>query len=88
MHSVFKAQRGFTIIELMMTVTVLALLLGIAVPSFMETVRNNRIISQNNELISSLNLARSEALKRGGSVSVCASADQATCSGSTESVPN
>ena len=83
MHSVFKAQRGFTIIELMMTVTVLALLLGIAVPSFMETVRNNRIISQNNELISSLNLARSEALKRSGSVSVCASADQATCSGRT-----
>ena len=84
MHSVFKAQRGFTIIELMMTVTVLALLLGIAVPSFMETVRNNRTISQNNEFISGLNLARSEALKISGSVSMCASADELTCSGSTD----
>jgi type IV fimbrial biogenesis protein FimT len=84
MHPVLKSQRGFTIIELMITITVLGVLLGIAVPSFMETVRNNRLISQNNEFIGSLNLARSEALKRSGSVSVCASADEATCSGSTD----
>jgi type IV fimbrial biogenesis protein FimT len=83
MRSILTVQRGFSIIELMITITVLGLLLGIAVPSFTETVRNNRIISQNNELVASLNLARSEALKRSGSVSVCASADQATCSNST-----
>lgn len=81
MHAFPKAQRGFTLIELMLTITVLAVLLGLAVPSFVETVRNNRLIAQNNEFIGALNLARSEALKRSGSVSLCASADQATCSG-------
>jgi type IV fimbrial biogenesis protein FimT len=81
MHAFPKAQRGFTIIELMITIMVLALLLGLAVPSFLETIRNNRLIAQNNEFIGALNMARSEALKRGGSVSMCASADQATCSG-------
>ena len=53
-------------------------------PSFLETVRNNRLIAQNNEFVGALNFARSEALKRGDSVSMCASADQATCSGATD----
>jgi len=83
MYSNSNAQRGFSLMELMFTITVLGILLGVAVPNFLEIVRNNRLVSQNNEFIGSLNLARSEALKRSGSVSVCASADQATCSGST-----
>jgi type IV fimbrial biogenesis protein FimT len=84
MYSNSNAQRGFTLMELMVSITVLGILLAVAVPSFLEIVRNNRLVSQNNEFIGSLNLARSEALKRSGSVSVCASADQATCSGSTD----
>jgi type IV fimbrial biogenesis protein FimT len=84
MKSISMAQRGYTLIELMLTITVLSILLGLAVPSFLDTVRNNRLISQNNEFISSLNFARSEALKRSGSVSVCASTDEASCSGSTD----
>ena len=83
MQSSSTVQRGFTIIELMITITVLGILLGVAVPSFLDTVRNNRLITQNNEFIGTLNYARSEALKRSGSVSVCASTDQATCSGAT-----
>jgi type IV fimbrial biogenesis protein FimT len=70
--------------ELMFTITVLGILVGLAVPSFKETVRNNRLIAQNNELVSGLNLARSEALKRSGSVSICASTDAATCSGDAD----
>ncbi len=65
----------------MFTITVLGILLGLAVPSFMETMRNNRLIAQNNEFIAALNLARSEALKSSGPVSVCASADEATLLG-------
>jgi type IV fimbrial biogenesis protein FimT len=70
-------------IELMLTITVMSILLAVAIPSFLDTVRRNRLVAQNNEFVSSLNLARSEALKRSGSVSVCASVDQATCSGDT-----
>jgi type IV fimbrial biogenesis protein FimT len=84
MHPFLKAQRGFTVIELMLTITILALLLGLAVPSFLSTVRNNRLIAQNNEFVGALNYARSEALKRSDFVSVCASADQLTCSGSLD----
>ena len=84
MHPFLKVQRGFTLIELMLTIGVLGVLLGLAVPSFLETMRNNRLIAQNNEFVGALNFARSEALKRSDFVSVCASADQTTCSGSTD----
>jgi type IV fimbrial biogenesis protein FimT len=74
--------RGFTIIELMMTVLVASLLLGLAVPSFMQTIRGNRLIGQANELVGALNFTRSEALKRAESVTICSSNDNTTCLGS------
>lgn len=70
---------GFTLIELMVTIALAAIILTQAVPSFNALVQNNRLISQKNEFISTLNLARSEALKRGTRVTVCASTDQTTC---------
>ncbi|KPJ92750.1 MAG: hypothetical protein AMJ53_08750 [Gammaproteobacteria bacterium SG8_11] len=70
---------GFTLIELMVTIALAAIILTQAVPSFNALVQNNRLISQKNEFISTLNLARSEALKRGTRVTVCASTDQNTC---------
>jgi type IV fimbrial biogenesis protein FimT len=70
---------GFTLIELMVTIAVAAIILTQAVPGFTALVQNNRLISQKNEFISALNLARSESLKRGVRVTVCASSDHATC---------
>jgi len=84
MHSFSKAQRGFTLIEIMFAITIFAILMAVAVPSFLETVRNNRLVTQNNEFISALNIARSEALKRSSPVSICSSADQTACSGSLD----
>lgn len=55
----------------MTTVTVAAVLLGLAVPSFSRIVRSNQIAAQSNELMASLALARSEAMKRAMRVSVC-----------------
>lgn len=72
---------GFTLIELMVTLSVLALLLGIGVPSFQATIQGNRITTTANDLVAALQFARSEAVRRGVNVTLCASNDQTTCSG-------
>jgi type IV fimbrial biogenesis protein FimT len=74
---------GFSIIELMIALTCLAILLGVGIPSFRATVENNRLVAANNDFISALNYARSEALKRSNPVSLCSSTDGTTCSGTT-----
>lgn len=74
-----RFSRGFTLIELVVTIAVAAILLGVAVPSFQEIIKNNRMAANVNEFISALNLARSEAIKRGVSVTVCWSGDGAAC---------
>jgi len=69
-HISVKAQQGFTLIELLTTVIIAGILLAIAVPSYQEFIRKNHTITQTNNLVSSLNLARSEAIKRGIQVTV------------------
>jgi type IV fimbrial biogenesis protein FimT len=63
---------GFTLIELMVTISVLSILLAIAVPNFTTFIRNNRLAAQTNAVLGALNYARAEASTRGQSVSVCA----------------
>lgn len=74
---------GFTLIELMITIAIAGILLAVAAPSFRDLLFNNRIATQTNDLISDLALARSEAAKRGGRVTVCTSSDGATCTNSS-----
>ena len=70
---------GFTLIELIATVSIATILASIAVPSFSKMIERNRITTGTNELISSLILARSEALKRSINVSLCASNNDTNC---------
>ncbi len=65
-----KKQTGFTLIELMVTLVVAAILLMVGVPSFVDMIRNSRVVSQANQLVTSLSVARSEALKLGRQVTV------------------
>lgn len=74
-------QQGFTIIELMITVALIAIIAGLGIPSFQEVIAKNRVISSINEFHQGLRMARSEAVKRNDTVVFCASANQATCSG-------
>lgn len=67
---------GLTLIELLITVSVFVVVLTIAIPSFLAFIQNNRTISVTNQLVHALHLARSEAIKRGVSVSVCAASNQ------------
>jgi type IV fimbrial biogenesis protein FimT len=61
-----KTSSGFTLIELLVTLAVAAVALTIGVPGFQDWIRNNQITAQTNTLVTALNLARSEAIKRGG----------------------
>lgn len=75
-----QKQIGFTLIELVTVVIIAALLVVLALPSFRSTVVRNRVTEQVSELVTGLNLARSEAVKRGHRVTVCPSdAAQADC---------
>ena len=74
-------QAGFTLVELMITVAVLAIILAIAAPNFTGLLNGNRLTAQANQIIADLQRARSEALRRNGSVTVCRSINGTTCAG-------
>lgn len=65
-------QKGFTIIELMIVISVMGILATLAGPSFNQMIGNNRITTQTNQMILALQIARTEAVKRGRPVNVVA----------------
>ncbi len=71
--TVRRLQRGVTIIELLMALTIGALLMGVGIPAYESLVRNNRLATDTNELVASIHYARSEAIKRGVPVRICIS---------------
>ncbi len=70
---------GFTLIELMIVLVVVAIFVTVGVPNFQNLVRDNRLATQANSLVSSLQLARSEALKLRTPVSVCRTINGFAC---------
>ncbi len=67
------APAGFTLVEMIITIVIGAILAAIAVPSMGVFVKNNARTTRINSLITALNLARSEAVKNNGTVTLCAS---------------
>ncbi len=78
-----KIASGYTLIELMITVSIVAILVAVAVPNMQQFVKNERLTGQINTLISHLMLARSEAVKRNQSVVLCTSSNNTSCTANT-----
>ncbi len=74
-------QNGFSLMEMLMTMSLIGILTMVAIPSVNGILKNERLTTQINSLLAHLQFARSEALLRHKQVVVCASKDAATCSG-------
>lgn len=70
---------GVSLLELLVVITIASVLFGVGVPSYRSVTNGNRIAAEVNGLLGDLQFARAEAIKEGQTVSVCASADGATC---------
>ena len=67
----YRKEEGFSLIELMVIVSVLALTLGLAIPAFSDMLSNSRMSTTVNDLVTSLHAARSEAITRHAAVILC-----------------
>ena len=76
-----RCRNGFTLIELMIAVAVLAILIMVAAPAFRDAMMNVRMSANVNDLMADLALARSEAVKRGVPVRLCRSTAGVNCDG-------
>jgi type IV fimbrial biogenesis protein FimT len=83
-----KRENGFTLLELMVTVGIAAILLSVGVPSFRGVIMDNRLVRDSNQFVASINMARSAAVKYQRNATICASSNYSaavpTCSASND----
>ena len=77
-------ESGLTLVELLVTIVVLSVLLALGVPEIQSFIKSNRLTGQANDLVVSIQLARSEAVKRGTRGVICARANENECSDSDD----
>lgn len=70
---------GFTTVELLIVIGIVALLASIAVPSFRNSIESTRVVADAGDFVNDIKVARSAAITAGRSVVVCASADGSNC---------
>lgn len=79
-----KVSAGFSLVELMAVLTIVAILLGLGVPSYRYVTNSNRLSTEVNALLGDLQYARSEAIREGSTVTVCPpKTDLSACDGTS-----
>ena len=76
-----KSVQGFTLVELMVTVVIVAILGGVIAPSFSTFIKDNRLSNQINTLIGAIHYSRGEAASRRTIITMCASSNGSNCNG-------
>jgi len=76
-------QNGFTLIELMVTLSVAIIVLSVGVPNYRGFVQDSLLVTQSNSFHSAIALTKSEAIKRSNRVTLCPSSDGTNCTGGT-----
>ncbi len=86
-----QRQTGFTLVELVITLAIVAILISIAAPSFRDALRNARLTSVTNDIVVGVQMARAESIKRNRQVTICPISDPATsppvCATGTSGTP-
>ena len=77
-------ENGFTLVELLVSVAIAAILISIAAPSYVALTNTNRLATQANDILGGLMIARSEAIRLNQRVVFCRSDDGSTCSAATD----
>lgn len=76
-----RRSAGFTLIELLVTIGIGAILIALALPSFTDAIRSNRVTGSANQMLATLNFARGEALRSKSTSHVCPSNTTGTACG-------
>ena len=88
MQSTARKQKGFNLIELMVVLAVASILLSVGVPSFRSVIMDNRLADEANRFVTSVNAARSYAVRYQRNATICATADFSaavpTCDATTD----
>lgn len=71
-RAIYSCESGFTLFELMVTVAVSAILLGIALPNYRNMIMTNRLTTATNDFVAAVSVARLEAVRRSTSIQICA----------------
>lgn len=75
---------GFSLIELLVVLILIVIIAGVGIPGFQGFIQGSRITQSTNAMLGFLQLARSEAVTRRATITVCASDDQASCTATTD----